>query len=144
MFSALQTFSFIVMGRIHDTTRDAYLKKIMTFSETRRKRLSIVAERFDGLATTHADLIERVLQLRNNVFAHTGMARPEHIVFGFEGLTWDQLETYWRDIAGATESLENGIFSRGGYGPKFKTNILDEDIKRANQVLDSLLVSSGP
>jgi hypothetical protein len=25
----------------------------------------------------------------------------EHVAFGFEGLTWDQVEAYWRDIARA-------------------------------------------
>ena len=86
ILDALNTSSFVVMGRIHDTTGDAYLKNVMRFLKT-RKALSGIARHFGGFAATHGTLIIKVRKLRHNVFAHIAVTRPESIAFDFEGLT---------------------------------------------------------
>ena len=141
ILDALNTSSFVVMGRIHDTTGDAYLKNVMRFLKT-RKALSGIARHFGGFAATHGTLIIKVRKLRHNVFAHIAVTRPEFIAFDFEGLTWDQLEVYWRDLAITTARLERCVFGGDDYGPQLNANMLDDDIERANQALDLLLVPS--
>jgi len=136
ILNSLHTSSFVVIGRVHDTTRTAYLPSITKFAG-KTKSLSIIAGHFDGLLKVRADLIATVIRLRQRVFAHSSFHRPENISFGFKSLTWNQFEAYWRDLARITELLEQNIFGHE-YGPKCNPDQLDEDITRANQAFDAL------
>ena len=132
------------MGRLHDSRRGAYLKVITKTLGERKSEVDAV-ERFTNLERTHNALIAKAERLRNAVFAHTDFRRPEHIAFGFRGLTYEDLETYWRDLASAVKFLEMRVFgSTEDYGPKFDVNDLESDITRAKfQTFDELLRSDA-
>jgi hypothetical protein len=136
VLGALSTSVFVCIGRIHDTRKEAYFRKIIEFAKT-RNALSQNAKQFEQLTKAHDVLIGKVLRLRNAIFAHTSFNAPEHIAFGFEGLTWDQVEAYWRDLAQAAKALETSIFG-ARYDPATNIDMLNEDIGRANEVLDRM------
>jgi hypothetical protein len=142
IFASLYTTSFVVIGRIHDNGKAAYLKKIVS-GLTAQKSMADVLANFSIVRTTHSDLIKSALNVRDKVFAHSDFDRPRHMVVGFRGMTWAQLESYWTDIASAAEALERRVFSGTNYGPKFGADILENDIVRANEFFDKLVSTSS-
>lgn len=136
ILSSLQVSSLVVVGRIHDSKRGAYLQEIKKALKM-RTALSDVLSRFESLEQTHDSLITKIVRLRNTTFAHADLNRPVHVAFGFEGVTEDKLEGYWNDLAGATKLLETTVF-KGNYDPKFDPDLLQKDIDWANEALDSL------
>jgi hypothetical protein len=136
VLGALSTSSFVVIGRIHDTRREAYLRKLIEFAKT-RPALSEAVTCFGRLLKSHEALIQKIVELRQTIFAHTSFDAPERFAFGFNGLTWDQIEAYWRDLAAAGQLLERSVFEGTHYGPQTSEELIDEDIARANQAFDS-------
>lgn len=133
--SSLESSAFVVLGRILDSRKESYLKALVRFME-RSARTGELAKKFEELQKRHADLIERVIRLRNNVFAHTGHTMPEHVAFGFRDITWEKFEAFWRDLAEVAELLEELVFGGEKYGPNIAS--LDENIARADVTLNQL------
>ncbi len=138
MLLALQTNLLVVVGRLYDTGRRTALKSIVKFAGT-RKQLSDITGRFNGAAKTHASLIEKVNTLRNNVFAHSSETRKLHIAFGFEGMTWDELEAFSRELISLADALAVAIFERRSFGPRLRGDQLDNDITRASEAWSALI-----
>jgi hypothetical protein len=136
ILSALQTSSHVIVGRIHDNTRHAYLKEIKAFLKKRKEGAEIL-ERLNALEKQHANVIERMVTLRQKVFAHADFDRPVHEAFGFRDITPDQVEAYWFDLAHAARLLADTVFA-GDYGPKLDPNLLREDLARADEALSSV------
>ena len=90
---AQQTELLVVIGRIYDTGKGACLKRITKFI-AKRKWLEHFAARFQQIEAKYAPLIGKVNNLRNNVFAHSSENKSLHVAFGFEGLTWVELEFF--------------------------------------------------
>jgi len=136
ILAALQTSSHVIVGRIHDNTRHAYLKEIKGFLETRKEGTEVL-ERLNALEKQHVKVIERMVMLRQKVFAHANFDRPVHEAFGFRDITPDQLEAYWLDLAQAARLLADTVFA-SDYGPQLNPNLLAEDLARADQALSSV------
>jgi len=138
MLLALQTNLLVVVGRLYDTGRRTSLKSILKFAGS-RKQLRALTGRFDTAATTHASLIEKVNMLRNNVFAHSSEARKLHIAFGFEGITWGELEALCRELTSLADALAVAIFNGRSFGPRLSLDQLDRDIASAGEAWTALL-----
>jgi AbiU2 len=141
ILSALQTSSHVIVARIHDKAGDAYLKEIKKFLKTRKEGTEVL-ERIDALEKQHAKVIERMVTLRQKVFAHADFNRPVHEAYGFRDITPDRLEAYWLDLARAARLLADTIFA-GEYGPKLDPNQLAEDFARADQAISSVRGDEG-
>jgi hypothetical protein len=127
------------LGRIHDDSRNAYLKKIIKRLEG-YKSMAEHADRFKAIDKSHKLLLKRSRKLRDNVFAHTSDIRRLVIAFGFDGITWNLFSSYWQDIASAAEALERNLFGCS-YGPMFDAHQLQDDMDKANTFLDAISTS---
>jgi hypothetical protein len=137
MLLAQQTNLLVVIGRIYDTGKGACLKRILKFTST-RKQLAEVTERFEKIETKHAKLIAQVDRLRNNVFAHSSENKALHAAFGFEGLTWDELEAFCRDLISSCDALAVAIFDGKSFGPHLEVTQFDQDLVQATDAWTSL------
>src|SRR5580692_5950403 len=109
ILSALQTTIFVGMGRIHDSSREAYFSEIRKFLKSRKSGAEALA-RFDVLHASHDKLVKQMVKLRQKVFAHADFNRPLHEAFGFKDLDWDKLETYCHELSKAMVALEEAVF----------------------------------
>jgi hypothetical protein len=134
---AQQTNLQVVIGRIYDTGKRACLKRILKFIRT-RKPLAEIAERFDEIEAKHAGLLEKVDRLRNNVFAHSSENKLLHIAFGFEGLTWAELEAFCRDLIITCDALAVAIFEGPNFGPRLSVSQLNLDKEQAAKAWEAL------
>jgi hypothetical protein len=138
MLASLSTTAFIVMGRIHDKDKNAYLNAILKVLRS-RNYLSDVLSKFETIKKTHDGLITKVLAARHNIFGHSNFHRRLYVVSGIPG-TWEDFATYWRSLSEATKDIEERMFpSEVNYGPKLNLNLLNEDIAEANKFFDQLL-----
>jgi AbiU2 len=141
VLSGLQTSSHVIIGRIHDKSRDSYLNEIKRFLRTRKEGSEALAT-LERLEKAHVTLIKRMVNLRQKVFAHADFNRPVYEALGFKEIRADDLEAYWRDLSSAMVRLEQSVFS-GVHHPKHKPSSLHEDMRQANEAFDSLDESHG-
>jgi hypothetical protein len=134
-----QTTAIVVMGRIHDNGRDAYLKGIVRvlgrYGPTSGE--VALAQAIAAAVAANAPLLEKVEDLRNKLFAHSSAHRQLYISFGFEGLTWDHFESYWADVSRIATELERHVLGEN-YGPRFEPEALRTEVEGAQRLFDSL------
>lgn len=134
---AQQTNLLVLIGRVYDNGKGACLKRILKFIGTRRQ-LTQVAVLFAGIEHKYGGLLAKVEKLRNDVFAHSSENKRLHIAFGFEGLTYPELEAFCRDLMTACDALETAIFEGRSIGPRLNVNQLDLDLAEAAKAWEAL------
>lgn len=142
VLAALQVDTFVIVARIHDRTRGAYLGPFTTtLSNAALQECKAAAAQINSAVIKHKLFIDKVVKLRHGLFAHTSHEAPLHISFGFEGLEWNMFESYWVDMSEAMKAVESATF-RGRHGPAISGTELQEAMVRTNAFLDELIRSS--
>ena len=119
VLASLQTTAFVSLARLHDKAKNHnHLSRLIAILKKQTPECVSAAESLERAIEQQRHFIEKVLRLRNELFAHTSFEAPLVATFGFDGLGIDDFATYWSAILPALEACDLAIFGTTVHGPK--------------------------
>jgi len=127
VLAALQSSAFICIAKLHDKSKDQnHLAHILRVLKKQSPECMLAALQVDQAITSQRPFIDKVLALRNQLFAHTHFEAPLIATFGFEGLTIQSFREYWSTVMGALVLCDEAMFGDTQRSPKFDASLFEQ------------------
>jgi len=119
VLASLQTTAFVSLARLHDKAKNHnHLSRLIAMLKKQAHECVAAAETLERAIEQQRPFIEKVLRLRNELFAHTSFEAPLVAAFGFDGLGIDDFATYWSAILPPLDACDYAMFGAAEHGPK--------------------------
>jgi hypothetical protein len=122
--ASLQTTTFVSIGRLHDKARQHnHLANCIKVMSSQSTDCGVAAAALQAEIMNQKQFIEKILDLRHKLFAHTDVDAPLVAAFGFEELTTHHFRGYWNEIMSAMELCDAAMFGTREHAPKFDKSL---------------------
>lgn len=120
VLASLQTTAIISLSRLHDKTKNKnHLLQLIRYLHKQSPECVRAASNLEAAIATQQPFIDRILRLRNDLFAHTSCDAPLIATFGFEGLKIEDFSAYWSAILQPLVECDAAMFGTAPHAPSF-------------------------
>jgi hypothetical protein len=124
ILASFQTTAIVSLARLHDKKKEnKHFERYIDVMSSQNSDCAASAQLLQAAIANQTPFIEKILNLRNNLFAHTNVDAPLIAAFGFEGIKVDDFRAYWNEMLSAMEACDLAAFGTREHGPKFEKSL---------------------
>jgi hypothetical protein len=139
VLASLQSTAVISLARLHDKSKNkSHLLQFIRLLQKQSRECVEAANQLEQAISQQQPFIDRILTLRNELFAHTSFEAPLVIAFGFEGLALSGFREYWFTLMPALVECQSAMFGDDTVLPHFDVALFEEIEQKTHAAMQKI------
>ena len=127
LLASHQSTAIVSLARLHDKGRNnKHLSKYIQAMLKQNNDCVDACNMLEAAIINQQSFIDKIVNLRHKLFAHTDFHAPLVATFGFDGIEIDDFRKYWDEIMTAMEACDNAMYGSKEHFPKFEKKLFLE------------------